>query len=154
MDVVKAAEHGADAIMAVSLSTSPHILAFYWNGSTVVPRWVSRDKATLAVRGVEDLSLLHRAIVGVTLEADAQGRMKLSFGFPLHDRDLYLTSLPSNQLAVVFHKEPHGLGQLQEVYVNVKDSDATCFCRVRDLTSGSDYVEQVHVDIGPILKLL
>ena len=154
MDVVKAAQYGSDAIMAVSLSTSPHILAFYWNGSTVVARWVCRDKATLALRGVEELSLLHKAIVGVSLEEDAQGRMKLSFGIPLHDRDLFLTNLPSNQLGVVFHKDPHGLGQLQEVYVNVKDSDATCFCRVRDLTSGADYVEQVHVDLGPVLKLL
>jgi hypothetical protein len=155
MDVVRSLEHGPTAILALSMSSTPHILAFYWNGNEIVPRWVCRKKESLEVIGVEELSFLHSTIVGVKLAQEA-GRLRITFGVPIHDQDLYFAELPSKSLGVVFHKEPHGLGQLQEVYVNVRkeEDSATCYCKVLDLTTGRNYVDQVELNIGPILRML
>lgn len=156
MDVVRSVEHGHSAVLAVSMSSTPHILAFYWNGTEIVPRWVCRKKETLEIIGVEELSFLHSTIVGVRLNQEDSGRLRIMFAVPIHNGDLYFAELPSKDLGVVFHKDPHGLGHLQEVYVNVRKEEdtATCFCKVLDLTSGRTYVDQVELNIGPILRML
>jgi hypothetical protein len=156
MDVVRSVEYGPDAILAVTMSSTPHILAFYWDGTAITPRWVCRSRETMEVLGVEDLSILHSAIVGVKLIQEDTGRLRITFGVPLHDEDLYFAELPNKTPGVVFHKKPHGLGHLQEIFVNVRkeDDSATCFCKVLDLTTGISYVDQVDLNIGPILRML
>jgi len=143
-------------VLAVTKTTNAHILAFSFIDGVVEPKWVLRD-ASLNILSIKDLPYLEKMLVGVSLETQSDGRVKVSFSMPLalDDRDLFFCQLPQNfeqTYGVVFDDLKYGPSYIKEVFVDIEASVSYCRCVV--LASGQDFIEKIDVNLGPLKGFL
>lgn len=150
-------DNGDTAVMAITNSKNPHILAFSWDGTEIKGRWICRDKATRQITHVEDLSMLHRAAMDMQLVETDGGSLKVQSAMKF-DRDLYFTSTPNNDtlFSVVFHDARGFVAQLKEIFVDFGEGgpQKRCLARCARLDTRQEFVEEVAVDMGVLANFL
>ena len=139
-----------NSVLAVTKSTNEHILSFSFEDGNIQTKWVLRD-AQHNITNIHELPYLERLMVGVSLEQQTDGRLKVNFSMPvaLDDRDLFFCKLPDGYVqtyGIVFDHAVNGPSFLKEVFVDFVSSVSYCRCVV--LASGQDYIEKVNVKLG------
>jgi hypothetical protein len=138
-------------VLQVKKDTNDNTVAFVWNGTSVEPHWILKDDGGYSTK---PFSFVERSLAGVAMHEDSDGRLQISFTFPigLH-KTLYFVSMPNSDrdFAVVFKNDDDKLCKLEEVFVLM--NSGTCLCRCR-VINGTEFVESFKVDFGPIRSFL
>lgn len=152
MDILKSLGliDGQSPILAITKNTNFHILALYWDGTDIVPKWILRDERRAIVE-IKDVDLVHKSLLGANLKSQKDGSLKLTFSFNILDkeRDLYFAELESGQFALIY-KHEDSAAYLNEVFVDLSTSKATC----KSIFNGSEITEIVDINLGPFIGFI
>jgi hypothetical protein len=145
MDVLKSLDVQGQAILAISKNTNNNILALYWDGSEIVPKWVLRDSESV-VTSVKDVDLLQKMVLGATLTSQDDGSLKLTFALNIFDKDreLFFAEDASGNYSLIYRHE-NSAAHLKDVFVDMDSSKAVC----RSFFQNKEIFETIDVNLGP-----
>jgi hypothetical protein len=138
------------AILAISKNTNNNILGLYWNGFEIVPKWILRDNKE-KVTSIKDVDTVQKLLLGASLVQQDDGSLKLTFSFPIldKDRDLFFAQDESGSFSLIYRHEDSA-AHLKDVYVDMKECKALC----RSLFKNKEIYETVNVNLGPFKSFM
>lgn len=146
--VVQRDAPGYSPLLSVSTNKFPDVMAFLWDGSDVVPKWVSPSGSDHAI---QDMSTLHQLAMGIQL-IEADGRLEVKL--PILERQVFLVSSPSGSLDLIFFDKEGQPCMFDEIYVELmNEGNSPCVCKCRKVT-GEEFIQKMNINLGFMASLM